>query len=84
MEILRFRLEHSDYMAEVQRLDQSRRSIHNAFISRLKVVNRICESHGFAPLYQGSDNRYDQGDLAFQIVNEFSGNRLRDVITDES
>lgn len=80
VELLKFRLEGEDYRAEVQRLDRSRRLIHDSFISCLNIVNRICADREFPLLYTGSDDRYEKGDFAYLIVGEFSGSRLREAL----
>lgn len=71
VQILSFRLEPEEYRVAVEQLDQSRRLAHDSFITKLNVVNRICDQLGMEPLYDGPTHRADKGEFAFSIVEEY-------------
>jgi|GEM_PF-4924263 hypothetical protein len=70
-EILKFRLEPEDYRAAIAQLDSRRRSIHDALISTVFIVNRICDKLSLERVYQSGDNRYAIAQFAFDLVYEF-------------
>lgn len=50
--------------------DRARSMAHDAFISSVDVVNRICDKHGLPHIYNGGEHRRDYGDFALRLVDE--------------
>jgi hypothetical protein len=74
MKSLKFRLEPAEYQVEVEAMDKKRRLTHNAFISKLDIVNRICTNHNLPVIYTGENNRAEKGEFAFDIVESYKVN----------
>ena len=64
-----------DYRDTVTRADNTRHIQHNALISSVNVVNRICVSHNVEPIYQGDTVRKHYGDFALELITEIFVNR---------
>lgn len=71
MEILPFRYEGEDLREVISKFDTARRRAHDAFISRINIVNRICAKNGLELFYQGPDDRASIGDCAFILQREY-------------
>lgn len=71
IEVLRFHLEPEDYRAAVSKLDSRRKSMHDALISMVSMVNRLCETYLQEKLYQGETDRQSIAKFAFDLVQEF-------------
>jgi len=54
----------------VEQSDRDRTSSHNALISYVDIVNRICVSHSMPPIYTGSSTRREYGDFAYALITE--------------
>lgn len=50
--------------------DRARSLAHDAFISSVNSVNRICERRGVPPIYDGGCERREYGDFAIALVDE--------------
>ena len=50
--------------------DRARTLAHDAFISSVNSVNRICERRGVPPIYDGGCERREYGDFAIALVDE--------------
>lgn len=55
--------------------DRARSMAHDAFISSVNAVNRICDKHGVPPIYTGSAERREYGDFAMELVEDIFANR---------
>jgi hypothetical protein len=67
-------LDDEDYKDMRESTDRTRSNNHNAFIESVKRVNEICDAHGVARIYNGSDQRREYGDFAMKLVAEvFAG-----------
>jgi hypothetical protein len=55
--------------------DSARTIAHNAAISSIKIVNRLCARHDLPPVYEGPDERRKYGDFIFALVSEIFGGR---------
>lgn len=75
LEILPYRCSQEELRGEIARLDTNRRRAHDAFISRVTAVNRLCEKHNLPLLYDGPDDRYSIGECAFAIQAEYDSIR---------
>ena len=53
------------------RLDKSRTIAHNALISNVNIVDRLCKINETEPIYGGEDDRVAIAEFARQVVNEF-------------
>lgn len=51
-----------------QSTDRARSIAHDAFISSVNVVNRICDKHGIPRIYAGDTERRAYGDFAMELV----------------
>lgn len=55
----------------IEQLDVDRHNTHEALISSVKMVNRICQLYGMDPIYDGDmANRYDIAMFAEKLVSE--------------
>ena len=54
----------------VEQSDHDRTTFHNALISYVDIVNRICVSHSMPPIYTGSSLRREYGDFAYALITE--------------
>ena len=55
--------------------DRARSMAHDAFISSVNAVNRICDKHGVPHIYTGSAERREYGDFAMELVAEIFAKR---------
>lgn len=76
--VLKFRLEPEDYKERLKALDQNRRILHNATISGIKAINRLCKTSNLPPLYEGDESdRYAIADFALTVTNVVFVNRMK-------
>ena len=68
-------LDDEDFREERQSTDRSRSNAHNAFISSVDTVNKICDAHGGPRIYTGSTERRAYGDFAVELVADIFENR---------
>ena len=68
-------LDPEDFREERQSTDCTRSNNHNAFISSVDAVNKICDTHGVARLYTGGAERQEYGDFAMGLVADIFANR---------
>lgn len=70
--------EGEEYREYIEKLDKQRSRAHNALISNVKIINRLCRIHNLEPIYQGKeDNRIDIAEFSQKVVDElFSTRRL--------
>lgn len=74
---MRFRLDGEDYRQYMQNLDTARRIVHNALISSVKIVNRLCNEEKIELIYEGDiTDRFKVGSLAMEIVDDYFKNRI--------
>lgn len=71
MEILPFRYEGEELRGVITKYDTARRRAHDALISRINIVNRICDKNGLELFYQGPEDRISIGDCAFILQREY-------------
>lgn len=55
--------------------DKKRHAAHDALITDVNIVNRICSLYQAEPVYTGSAARREYGDFAFRLVQELFENR---------
>ncbi len=55
--------------------DRARSMAHDAFISSVNAVNRICDKHGVPHIYSGGAERREYGDFAMEIVADIFAKR---------
>lgn len=53
-----------------QSTDRARTIVHDAFISSVNIVNRICDKHEFRRIYTDGEDRRDYGEFAYRIVRD--------------
>ena len=72
---------------EIMDLDKTRRTCHEAAIASCVKLNRISESQGLPPFYDGDINdRYQVADFAIDVVRSFydkNSSRTRELNNDE-
>lgn len=64
-----------DYREVVSELDTLRKSKHDVAIGAINQFNRLSESSGLAPFYEGDMSRWAIGDLCGDITMEYFGER---------
>lgn len=76
--IARFRANDTqEFQQRVQDLDSSRRTAHEAAISSINAIDRLCGRLEVEPVYGGSQDRNDIGDFCGAIVDEYFSGRSR-------
>ena len=60
---------------ERESTDRTRSNDHNAFISSVDAVNKICDAHGVPRIYTGSTERRAYGDFAMELVADIFAKR---------
>jgi hypothetical protein len=79
--VARFHIEDTrEYQNLVQELDSARRTAHEAAISYVQILDRMCDRMGIEPIYGGSQDRADIGDFCGHVVNEYFEGRDGRVI----
>ena len=58
----------------VSQADSQRHTTHDALISEVDIVNRICQRCGMPPVHTGSSRR-EYADFAFRLVQEIFDSR---------
>lgn len=61
-------LDPEEFRDERESTDRARSNAHNAFISSVDAVNKICDAHGVPHIYTGGTERRDYGDFAMELV----------------
>jgi len=77
--VYRFRVEDpSELRVMIQQLDQTRRIVHNALISNVRIVDRLCKMEGVEPIFGGSDeDRLAVAEFAKRVVDEYFEDRKK-------
>lgn len=77
--VYRFRVEDpSELRVMIQRLDQTRRIVHNTVISNVRIVDRLCKINGVEPVFGGLDeDRLAIAEFAKKVVDEFFKDRKK-------
>jgi len=77
--VYRFRVEDpSELRVMIQRLDQTRRIVHNTVISNVRIVDRLCKINGVEPVFGGLDeDRLAIAEFAKKVVDEFFEERRK-------
>lgn len=75
-------MEREDYQATYTELDKSRSISHNAVISNIGILNRLCEKHSIPLVYdsvvsQERPHRVEIADAALAYVQTIIENRIR-------
>ena len=68
-------LDPEDFREERQSTDRARSNAHDAFISSVDAVNKICDAHGVPRIYTGGAERRAYGDFAMELVSDIFTNR---------
>jgi hypothetical protein len=61
-------LDPEDFKEERESTDRTRSNDHNAFISSVDAVNKICDAHGVPRIYTGGTERRAYGDFAMELI----------------
>lgn len=56
--------------------DSWRTGRHESLMTKVNIVNRICQNHGHTPLYTGDSQREHYGDFALELVDEIFRQRI--------
>ena len=77
--VYRFHVEDpSELRVMIQRLDQTRRIVHNTVISNVRIVDRLCKINGVEPVFGGLDeDRLAIAEFAKKVVDEFFEDRKK-------
>ena len=66
----------TEYRESIEKLDKQRSIAHNALITKVKIVNRICRAHEIPIIFVGNEEaRIEIADFAHELVAEFFNNR---------
>ena len=71
IEMLQFRMEPEDYRIAVEQMDSRRKSMHDALISIVNMVNRFCDNFEQEKIFQGDNDRISIAQFAFDLAKEF-------------
>ena len=58
-----------------QSTDRARTIAHDAFISSVNIVNRICDKYELKRIYTDGEDRRDYGEFALRIVQDIFASR---------
>ena len=74
----KYNKEGSEYREYIEKLDKLRSSAHNALITNVKIINRLCKNNDLPPIYIGNEeDRIQVAEFAKQVVEElFTTRRL--------
>lgn len=61
-------LDFEEYREERESTDRARSNRHDALISSVDAVNKICDAHGVPRIYTGGTERRAYGDFAMELV----------------
>ena len=64
-----------EFREERTSTDRTRSNNHDALISSVDAVNKICDAHGVPRLYTGSTKRREYGDFAMNLIADIFSNR---------
>ncbi|WP_411682902.1 DUF3232 domain-containing protein [Clostridium thailandense] len=72
----RYNKEGSEYREYIEKLDKQRSNAHNALISNVKIINRLCRKNNLQPIYQGNEEeRIEVAEFAQKVVEELFNTR---------
>ncbi len=72
----RYNKEGSEYREYIEKLDKQRSNAHNALISNVKIINRLCRKNNLPPIYRGNeDERIEVAEFAQKVVEELFNTR---------
>jgi len=69
--IARFRMETKEYTKYYEELDRNRKITHDALISGVRLLNRLCMLNDLPPIFEGTEDRVSVADFAKEVVDEF-------------
>ena len=69
------RLDSAEAQEAKQSADRARTIAHDAFISSVNIVNRICDKHEFKRIYTDGEDRRDYGEFALRIIRDIFTSR---------
>ena len=74
----KYNKEGAEYLEYIEKLDKQRSDAHNALITNVKIINRLCKNNKLSPIYSGNEeDRIEVAKFAQQVVEElFSTRRL--------
>lgn len=74
----KYNKEGNEYREYVGKLDKQRSKAHNALISNVKIINRLCRNNNLPLIYEGNEeDRIEVAEFAQKVVDElFSTRRL--------
>ena len=61
-------LDPEEFRDERESTDRTRSRDHDAFISAVDAVNKICDVHGVPHIYTGGTERRAYGDFAMELI----------------
>ncbi|HEX3012332.1 MAG TPA: DUF3232 domain-containing protein [Syntrophomonadaceae bacterium] len=65
-----------DTMETLAKMDASRSIAHDSFIAEINIVNRFCAEYSINAVYEGKNERRQQGDFALQLVTQYFCDRI--------
>ena len=74
----KYNKEGDEYREYIEKLDKLRSSAHNALITNVKIINRLCKNNDLPLIYSGNEeDRIKVAEFAKQVVEElFTTRRL--------
>lgn len=74
----KYNKEGAEYREYIEKLDKQRSNAHNALITNVKIINRLCKNNDLASIYSGNEeDRIQVAEFAQNVVEElFSTRRL--------
>lgn len=72
----KYNKEGSEYREYIEKLDKLRSSAHNALITNVKIINRLCKNNDLPMIYGGNEeDRIEVAEFAKQVVEELFATR---------
>lgn len=74
----KYNKEGAEYREYIEKLDKQRSNAHNALITNVKIINKLCKNNDLASIYSGNEeDRIQVAEFAQNVVEElFSTRRL--------
>lgn len=74
----KYNKEGNEYREYIEKLDKQRSNAHNALISNVKIINRLCRNNNLLLIYEGNEeDKIEVAEFAQKVVDElFSTRRL--------
>lgn len=72
----KYNKEGAEYREYIEKLAKQRSNVHNALMTNVKIINRLCKNNDLAYIYSGNeDDRIQVAEFAQNVVEELFSTR---------